>query len=424
MSCVVKILILVKKLLNAFISFLGQKFNFDAHYFAKNTFWLLLGQGIASVSMFAVTVVLANNVPKSVLGDYRVIISVYSTLTFFALSGITPALTRSIVNGYDGSLALALATKKKYSLPAFFIGIGISFYFWVVRDNPIFGVSFLIMSLCLPAIEAYALYVPYLQGKHEFKFSSLSTGILRLSSSAAVAIAAYLHPTTIYIVGAFYGAQAVTLFVQYKVLVTKFPPENANEDKDMIPYSRHTTFAGLFYMILGQADKFIMYHFFGSISLASYWIASTIPQEVGKITNAALQVAYPKFVKGDHSTIKPILIKKLVTLTWVFVAISCIYACVAFPFFHIFFPRYIDQVWKSIVLMFGFAVVPHIFVWQYYIAQRNVKVMYISNAVDPILQVALVVAFVPFFGVWGFVYSVVAKTFILNILAWYILRRY
>lgn len=414
----------MKTKFNNFISFIGKVFDFDAHYFAKNTFWLLIGQAIASFSVFFVTVVLANNVPKSVLGDYRVIISAYSTLTFFALSGITPALIRSIVNGHEGSLALALSSKKKYSTPAFLVGLAISLYFWVLKDNPIFGASFLVMSLCLPIIEAYSLYVPYLQGKQEFKFSSINTGIIRLSSSLLVALVAFLHPTTLAIVSSFYIAQAVVIFLQYKILIKKFPPRNNDEDKDMVPYARHTTFAGVFYMFLGQADKFIMYHFFGPVSLASYWIASTIPQEVGRVINASLQVAYPKFVKGNHEEVKPVLIKKIITLTWVLVGISCLYSIFAFPFFHIFFPQYVDQVWKSIVLMFGFAVVPHVFVWQYFTAKRNIKVVYINNTVDPILQVVLYIALVPFFGIWGFVYATVLKTVLMNILAWYVLKKY
>jgi O-antigen/teichoic acid export membrane protein len=177
-------------------------------------------------------------------------------------------------------------------------------------------------------------------------------------------------------------------------------------------------------MFLGQADKFIMYHFFGPVSLASYWIASTIPQEVGRVINASLQVAYPKFVKGNHEEVKPVLIKKIITLTWVLVGISCLYSIFAFPFFHIFFPQYVDQVWKSIVLMFGFAVVPHVFVWQYFTAKRNIKVVYINNTVDPILQVVLYIALVPFFGIWGFVYATVLKTVLMNILAWYVLKKY
>lgn len=414
----------MKNKLNIFISFLGEKFNFDAHYFAKNTFWVLIGQVIASVSSFIVTVVIANYVSKNVAGDYRLIISFYPILTFFMLSGLSSAFIRSIVKGQDGTLEDALAIKKKYGVIAFLVGACIAFYFGILKENSIFGISILVMSLCLPLIETYSIYLPYLQGKQEFKYSSINSGITKLVSGLAIALIAFIFPETIYLIVGFYGTQVIVVYIQYKMLIKKFPPVNTIKDEDMVPYSKHTTFAGIFYMILGQMDKFTIYHFFGPISLASYWIASTIPQEVGRVLVTTLQVVYPKFVKGEHRDIKHILIKKLKTLTLAMLTISFIYIVLAYPFFQIFFPQYIEEVGKSIVLMFGFAVIPHMFVWQYYTAKRNTKVVYINNAADPILQVALYIILIPPFGVWGLVYAIFAKTLCMNLLAWYVLKKY
>lgn len=414
----------MKITVNKTISWLGATFNFDAHYFTKNTFWVLVGQTMASLAAFITTVVLANYVSKNVVGDYRLIISIYSVLTFFSLSGLSSALIGSIVHGQDGSLRVALAIKKKYGVVAFFVGTIIALYFWVLKGNAVFGISIFIMSVCLPIIEAYSVYVPYLQGKHEFKYSSVYTGIAKIVTALAVVFVAYIIPATIYLIAVFYITQTIVVYVQYKYLTKRFPPKNDLQDEGMVSYSKHTTFAGVFNMLLGQADKFIIYHFFGPISLASYWIASTIPQEVGRVVVTVLQVAYPKFVKGDHDAIKHVLSKKLVTLTVVLVTVSLVYTVLAYPFFHIFFPQYIGDVNKSIVLMFGFAIIPHMFVWQYYTAKRNIKVVYINNIVDPVLQVTLFLILIPPFGVWGLVYAVFAKTAFMNLLAWYVLKKY
>ena len=414
----------MKITVNKIVTWLGATFNFDAHYFTKNTFWVLVGQIMASLAAFLTTVVLANYVPKNIVGDYRIILSLYSVLTFFALSGLSAALIRSIVNGQDGSLHVAVAIKKKYGRIAFFVGILVALYFWVLKGNAIFGISIIIMSICLPIIERYLIYVPYLQGKHEFKHSSISTGIVKIMSGAAVVITAYLIPETIYLIASFYITQTVVVFFQYKSLVKNFPPQNNLQDEEMVPYSHHTTFAGVFNMLLGQADKFIVYHFFGPISLASYWIASTIPQEVGRVVGTVIQVAYPKFVKGDHENMKRELSKKLLALTGVLVFVSMLYAVFAYPFFNIFFPQYVADVNKSIILMFGFAVIPHMFVWQYYTAKKNVKVVYINNIVDPVLQAILFLCLIPLYGVWGIIYAVLAKTAVMNLLSWYVLKKY
>lgn len=414
----------MKTAINKIVTHIGKVFNFDAHYFAKNTFWLLVGQFMASVAAFFLTVFFANYVPKNVVGDYRLILSIYSILTFFALSGLSAALIRSIVHGQDGSLNLALRAKKKYGALAFFVGFGIAMYFWILRDNAVFGISILVMSLCLPIIESYSVFLPYLQGKHEFRFSSISSGLIKIITTIAVIITAYISPEVAYLIVIFYFTQAIVVYFLYKILLNKFPPQNNIEDEEMVPYSRHTTFAGVFYMLLGQADKFIVYHFFGPISLASYWIASTIPQEVSRLLVTVMQVMYPKFVKGEHGAMKYILAKKMKIVTLFLLGISTLYMFLAYPFFYVFFPQYIEEASKSIVLMFAFAVVPHMFIWQYFTAKKNVTVVYINNIVDPVLQVVLYILFIPFFGIWGVVYALLSKTILLNLLAWYVLRRY
>lgn len=414
----------MKNKINQAIGALGERFNFDAHYFTKNTFWLLVGQGMMSLAAFVSTVVLANYVSKQGIGDYRLIISIYAIVTFFSLPGIGVALIHSVVNGKDGSLQEAMAIKKSYSLLAFAVSVAIAIYFGIFRQNLLLGIGVFIMGACLPIIETYSLYIAYLQGVHEFKYSSFNTGIVKIISSIAVITAVFVYPIALYLVAAFYISQAIAIYWQYKIFIKKFPPKNNSKDDQMLPYAKHLTYASTISLFFGQADKFILYHFFGPIALAQYWIASTLPQEVSRVISTASQVIYPKFIKGNHEEMKKWLPKKLLQVTVVLLGISMLYAFIAYPFFHIFFPQYIDQVGKSIVLMFASVVVPYTFVWVFYTAKRNVKVTYISNIFDPVLQVVLYIVLIPLYGVWGLVSAIFIKMLIMNIFAWFVLKFY
>lgn len=411
----------MKKGINTLISLIGERFGFDSHYFVKNTFWLLIGQTMMSVAAFLVTVVLANKVSKHDLGDYRLIVSIYTTLVFFTMSGLTGAFMRSIVNGFDGALDEAIAIKKKYGLLTFFIGCGIALYF-LYKGNPVFALLVVVASASIPFIESYSVYASYLQAKHEFKVSSLNVGAVKLISGIAVIVAAYYRPETLYLVIALYGSQAIVNVLQYKILVRKFPPKNDKRDETMLPYAKHLTLSGFATLLFGQADKFILYHFFGPTALASYWIASTIPQEVGRVVSTVGQVAYPKFVKVDHGSAKTYLPKRFLQACGLLLLTSVGYALVAYPFFKIFFPLYVDEVAKSIVLMFAFAIIPHYFVWGYYAAQGRHRIIYLSNTLDPMLQIILYVLLIPSFGIWGLVYAMLIKMVIMNGVAFYILK--
>lgn len=413
----------MKNKLNTLISKLGEKFGFDAHYFVKNTFWLLFGQGIMSFSAFIATIFLANFVTKHDVGDYRFIISIYITLSALPMSGLGPSFMRAIVNKRDGALSDALSIKKRYGFYTFLVGLLISLYF-LYKNNPIIAGAVFIASLSLVFIETYSLYSPYLQAKQEFKFSSINAGITKLVSSIAVVIIALIFPQTVYLVLAFYGSQAITNYIQYKSLVKRFPPENNDKDPEMLPYAKHLTLAGVGLFLFGQSDKFLLYHFFGPVTLASYWIASAIPQEVGRVVSTVGQVAFPKFVKVNHEDAKKSLSKKLVVSTLVLLGISTVYAFLAYPFFYLFFPTYISEVAKSIVLMFAFAVIPHYFVWSYYAAKARHKIMYFSNNIEPVLQIIFYFAFIPFFGIWGLVFAMLLKAMCMNAIAWYVISKY
>ena len=413
----------MRKNINHIITSLGRRFNFDAHYFVKNTFWLLVGQAIVSFASFLLTVALANHVSKHDLGDYRLVISIYSTITFFALSGLAQALIRSIVIGKEGSLQVALALKKKYSILAGIIGIGFSLYFWYFKNNQIVGISILIAAICLPIIETYSIYNPYLQAKHEFRFSSIHTGIVKFVAALAVIVATYFVPTTIYLVIAFYFTQAIVTYLQYQYLIKKIPPKNNEVDTTVHSYAKHITAASALNLIFGQADKFILYHFFGPVALAQYWIAISLPQEAGRIIGTVAQVAYPRLIKGNHEEDKKKLPKNLLLFSLFSLTISILYSLTAHMFFAFFFPAYVGEATKSIVLMFALTVVPHWFIWQYFTAKGYVKIVYLGNSVEPILQIILYCMLIPFFGVWGLVYSILIKTILMNCFSLYILKR-
>lgn len=408
--------------INNLITRVGQKFGVDSHYFIKNTFWLLLGQGVISIAAFASTVVLANFVSKNSLGDYRLIVSVYNTLTFFALSGASTALIRSVVKGKEGSLALALSLKKRYGVLSFFVGTMIAVYFGFFKNNPMLGIGFFVMSACLPIIEAYSIYIPYLQAKHEFRYSSMHSGLVKLFAAITIIIVTYYHPTTIYLVAGFYISQALVTFFQYKLLTKQFPPKNNEVDTGMHQYAKHLTTAPFLGLLLSQADKIILYHFFGPIALAQYWIASSIPQEFGRVIGTLAQVVYPKLIEVSSLGHKKSFVKKLLVFTGVLFLISIFYSIIAYPFFSIFFPKYVDQAAMSIVLMFAAAVVPNWFVWQYYMAKGNIKIVYMANTLEPVIQIALYVLLVPFFGVWGLVLAVFFRTLCMNLVSFYVLR--
>jgi O-antigen/teichoic acid export membrane protein len=192
----------------------------------------------------------------------------------------------------------------------------------------------------------------------------------------------------------------------------------------MVPYGKHMTAMALLSVLSSQLDKIVLFVFFGPVSLASFWVASVLPQEVGRAVSLVVSAFFPRMVKVSKAeavrTVKKIF---SITLMVSFLA-SVIYYFLAPVIFNIFLPKYVEVVKMSSVLMFAYAVVPHLFVWNIFTARKNVRELYLYNLAEPILTISLYVSLIPIWGVWGLVWALLTRSLILNIVSVIVIIKY
>jgi O-antigen/teichoic acid export membrane protein len=388
----------------------------------RNSVWMLVGQACISLSAFVLTYVLANFVNKDIVGMYRYLLSLYASISVFALLGMGTALMRSTANGNTVSLSFAVKEKMKYGILAAFGMVGIAAVHAYQSGIDALTITLLGAAIALPCIEAYSLYSPYLQGASRFKESSIYSALARILINGAVIFFAFFYPNLYSITAAYLISTLLISYFFYRIAKAKVKQEGV-VDAEMLPYAKHLTFMGLLSAFVSQLDKFILFWFFGPVSLATYWIASIIPQEFGRIVSTISQTLFPKFVREDETYFLATLKKFFLISFGMLILISVVYFILAPYVFELFFPKYIDIALLSAWLMFAFACVPHLFVWQILSAKKKVGQLYVLSIADPALQVVLYFICIPLLGIPGLVLAQVIKTLVLNIAAYIYLIR-
>jgi O-antigen/teichoic acid export membrane protein len=384
--------------------------------------WMFSAQVGVSISAFFVTYILANYVADDVVGSYRYILAVYSSVSVFALIGLSTALSHSVANGKTGSYLTALRLKFVYSSAASLLFFSLAGYTFLFQQQNVLAVALVVTGFSFPIIETFGLYLPYLNGKADFKKSAIFLLSNRVLTALFLVGSVFLDNGLLVLLSAYLAGQIISVYVLHKLTLSQATP-NEHTDEGMHLYAKHVTLMSVIGAITAQLDKFILFFFFGPVALAKFWIASVLPQEMNRGVSIIVNTFFPRFAKGEKSKNKTD-IKILFfgsSLAMIFVIVS--YSLVAPTLFQLFLPLHVDAVNMSLLLMAAYGFVPYYFVWQVFSAQKNVKIMYILNTAEPIILILGYLIFVPLYGVLGIICTIFIKNLVFNLHGlYYVLR--
>lgn len=383
----------------------------DLRYLAKNGSLLFLGQVIVSIATLGLTWVLANYVDKELVGQYRFIISIQAVLSIIALSGMNTALSKSVAEGYDSSLGVAFRKKMQFGLYAGIASmlIGVCYLFADQETSLFWG--FVALAVGFPLYEAGATVFSYLQGKKDFYKQSLYSTIVRVITIAITVVVCLMGANLAMLILVNFLVGGLLQLYIYRSVKKSFVQINSVEkiDPTFFSLSVHFTIMGVLFSVVSQLDRFILFQFFGAATLATYWIATTLPLEMQRMFNIIGSLSFPKFVGREKAVIQKTLPRKIFLATGVLTVVSICYIALAPSIFGIFFPQYVDSVGLSQVFALTTIFMPHLFIWQYFAAAGNKKILYVYHIADPVLQILLYIVLIPFLGVWGIVYATIGK---------------
>jgi len=382
----------------------------DVDYVIKNGLWLTISHIIGVTASIALAIAFANLVPASVYGQYSFIMSVTVIIGAFSLTGLQTAVTKVVAQGYGGSLKRAVLQSFKWSSGVVIMSLGMSIYY-LAKENEILFWSFLISAVCIPITASFSLYKNYLDGIKKFKDTAFLFSLEKIIITTVLIFVLFYSKNIILIVLAFFLTGSIFAFIFYLYTVRVYTP-NSKEAADLLNFSKHLSAMNILKIVSGQIDKVLMFQFLGATQLAIYAFAKAPITELGMSNRIIANLALPKLSEQTYAEIKASLPRKVLLLTLLMIVIVSFYIYFSSVLFKVVFPQYLSAIIYSQIYSLTLIFSPTILFNKALVVHKKLKPLYIIKITIPILKVGLMVLFIPIYGMWGAIGSLLFCDFV------------
>jgi len=368
-------------------------------YLVKGSFWLLTSQAINFVLALVLLWVFANLVSKEVYGEYRFLLTVVTVLALTSLSGTAVALTHSVALGKRATFYPLLHARFRFGL----IGslgalIGAGYYLW--QGNTNLAQAFTLIALFVPFIESYTLYAAYLNGVKDFRLMSILHTLQRITTVGALVTAVILTQSVFWILATYLVGMTLS-FKAAQAWTLRIHPLNQEHDETALPYAKHLSLMSIMRSGAQHLDKVALWYLAGPVVLAQYVVAIAMPNELVSAFSQISRLALPKMSARNKTELQQSMLRKLLIYFIAMLPVVAIYVFFAPFVFATFLPQYVDSVFYSQLATILIIAAPLGLLTQYFFATKHTTALYIMNALEPVVLIALYAILIPLFGIVG-----------------------
>ncbi len=414
----------MQNLRNKTSNLLHQSENFlktDTTYLAKGGFWLSLGQGVAMLSGFLISLAFANLFPKESFGNYKFILSVASILGIFTFTGLNTSIIQSTARGFGGSLRQGFRINLKWSIGIFLGGLALGIYYYI-NGNILLSFSFLLAGILLPITASAGLYGAYLMGKKDFKRSTFYGMARNIVPAVALIATLIISPSLPVIIAVYFVIGAlVPLFLYYKTL-RAYKHENKKEDPGIVLYSGHLSAMDIIGNFAHYLDKILIFHYLGAVPLAIYAFAIAPVEQLQSGKKILSTLILPKISGRSFEELQESGPRKALLLTIYALGLAFLWVILAPYFYRLLFPQYLDSVFYSQIYAFTLLAISGTIFNETLIAHKKKKELYLHRTIVPIVQIVLFFILLPLYGLMGLVVTHVIMRSFSGLLGYYFVK--
>lgn len=386
---------------------LSRTFHVDMAYLIKGGAWLGIGYAAVSILKFALVVILAHFLDKTVYGQYQFVMTVIGIVGITGLPRLTLALMQSVARGFDASLITAVRARFTGGLIGSAILLGFAYYFHAIKPEPLWP-AFIAAAILFPFYAAAPTPGAYYRGKEQFKHSTLGVIAAELLTVLSATTALFLTKKLLHITLAALAGNIIAWAIIYTFLKPRV--RHAKKDRYLVRYGMHLTLMHSLLYLVPFVDKLVIAFFAGFEGLATYAIAMALAVRLST-TGSILQVLIlPKLSRAKHY--HAALIRK--NFRWMLLATilfaAALYALMPWLIPLAFSAKYTDAVlYAQIALLYLIFFIPSRVFHAYFLSRKKTKLLYRYSLSMGALNLALLGALVPFFGILG---AVLSKVFL------------
>lgn len=386
----------------------------DMLYLASGSYWLVVGQAIASLSALMLAIAFANLVSPEVYGTYKYVLSLAGIFSIASLPGMGTAVMRMAARGNESVVHAATRARVTYACVGSLVALGGSAYY-LSNGNVELALGLLIIAASLPLFDTLTLHLSYFVGKQRFDTRTKYQGTTQLASALILVATLLLTNNVVIILLSYFAPLALMRAVQYWRVARDIPRASIAEDADVVSYGKHLTVMQLLGMIAGELDKVLIWKFLGPAQVAVYTFALAIPEQVKGPLKGVGELAFPKFAAQTPEQIRsnlPALWRKLALYGLSLLGMTILYILAAPYIFNYVFPQYSASILYS--QLFSLALITNIASIPIAIlaAQQKTTEQYLLSNIQPIIAIGLFVLLIPPYGIMGAIIASLVSKFI------------
>lgn len=381
----------------------------DMVYLTKGSFWLNSGQVLSAIFGFGLTIVFANMVEPATYGIYRYVLSVYSIFIIFSLPGADSSATRSVSQGFEGTLTQAMRSKLNWSVLGSIISFTFASYQYS-KDNIELFTIFVLIAIFLPFMEGFSPYIAYLNGKKLFKEWTLIDTLTQGVAFITTLLVATLTDNLITLISAYFVPNIIARIIATS-FVKKNYVSNTNTDQSFLEYSKSLTLLQAMSKIMGSIDQIVVFSLAGPVQVAMFSLAYAIPSRIQSMFRSTGILAFPKFAEKSDQEILRELPKKMFLMGGAIILVCIIYYFISPLVFSYLFPKYLPSLpYSRVIILFTLSAITYPFA-SFLLAHKKIKESYFINVTNLSVKIIILAICVPLYGVWGAVWSVIGSSF-------------
>lgn len=371
----------------------------DMLYLVKSNYWLNLNFISTSILSFTLSVFFANYLSKETFGLYQFVLSSFSIIATFTLTGMNTVITKHTALGLEGTMQKSIRSQFLYGLIPSLISFFVSAWYFM-NNNIELSVSFLLMSISIPIITTFNSFNSFLIGKKMFKKHFTYNFIFNITYYGLMIFIVYKNPNLVWLVFGNYLVTSILNYIFYKK--TKKHVENDNFSKDFNNSAIHQSISNILPSILTTIDYILIYKILGPSTLAIYSIISAIPTRLFGFIRNITASATPKISTQSEENVRNNISQKVLKFILLGTIVGTFYLIVAEPIFNVFFPTYKEYIKLSYLYIIpAILSVTSSFTSTYFILTQSKKNIYVYNTIYPILSISSVVVGGLYMGIIG-----------------------
>jgi O-antigen/teichoic acid export membrane protein len=276
-------------------STLNKWLGVDTNFLIKSSFWLNLEKAARMLSELGIIVMLTRLTDLKVVGQYELLLSIYSLVAVLAITGFNSSLLRALSTGYDGTLREVLRLSWRWSA----VGAGVLVLggWWSYEIYPTIGLSLIVAAPIFPWYTVLRRWDVVLQAKERFAersayYAVSSTGLL-ISVGAAIWWSRDNVAVPFIVLVAVQAMFNIIFFRRVNRLLV-----NDLVEEHWMRSGYKLFLSEIFNVLYSRLDRLVLVGWLGLEALAIYAIATKIGEGVKLVLGGVVSAYVPRLYKN------------------------------------------------------------------------------------------------------------------------------